>query len=163
MNLFLGLFIVILSFSAVAFDRVTDALPSGKIIICKTEDQVRVGNVVENYKLKNPFNRFDKTKIKINEFKLPSVGDRVKIVRSENIRKSKFESSFVNKDIGEAVIVEPVLTNELRTQITYPGAGIHIEKQIAFTESEIERVKSECIVASPVGSEKFKNLDIVKF
>lgn len=163
MNIYLGLFFILFSFDSFAFDRVSDTLPSGKIIICKNTDQVRIGNVVENYKLKNPSNRFDKTKIKINEFKLPSVGDKIKITRSDNVRKNRFESVFVNSDVGEAVIVEPILTNELRTLITYPGGGIHIENQVAFTDSEIERVKNDCLVASPVNSAKFKNLDIVKF
>ena len=163
MKKIISLFFIFSSLSLFAFDRVTDALPSGKIIICKTEDQVRVGNVVENYKLKNPFNRFDKTKIKINEFKLPAIGENVKIIHTTVVRKNKVESSFVNSEDGEAIVIEPNLTNELRTQITYPFRAIHKETQVAFTQEELERIKNECIVASPVGSAKFHNRDLVKF
>ena len=159
----IGLFIVFSSFNAVAFDHVSDVLPSGKIIICKNSDQVRNGDVVESYKLKNPSSRTDKTKVKINEFKLPAVGEKVKIIHTSVVRKNKSDLSFVNSEDGEAIVIEPNLTNELRTQITYPYRAIHQETQVAFTQEEMERVRNECIVASPIGSAKFHNRDLVKF
>ncbi len=158
-----GLILVMSSFSAIAFDHVSEVLPSGKIIICKNSDQVRKGDIVENYRLKNFSSRFDKTKVKVDEFKLPSIGDKFKIIHSLVARKNKSESSFVNSEDGEAVVIEPNLTNELRTKITYPYRGVHEETQVAFTQEEMERVKNECIVASPVGSAKFHNRDLVKF
>lgn len=158
----IGLFLVFFSFNLLAFDKVTEVLVSGNIIICKKSTQELNGNVVGNYKLKNSFNRFDTSKIKIDEFKLPKIGDKIKITRSENVKMNKFESKFINSDVGEAIVVEQDLSNELRNLITYPGGGIHIENQVAFTESEKDRVRNECIVASPVGSAKFKNLDLVK-
>ncbi len=158
-----GLFIIFSSLSAVAFDHVSEVLPSGKIIICKNSDQVRKGDVVENYRLKNFSSKFDKTKVKVDEFKLPAIGDKVKIIHSTVVRKNRLESSFVNSEDGEAIVIEPNLTNELRTQITYPYRAIHKETQVAFTQDELERVKNECIVASPIGSAKFHNRDLVKF
>lgn len=158
-----GLFLVILSFGAVAFDHVSEVLPSGKIIICKNLDQVRNGDIVENYRLKNTSSRFDKTKVKVDEFKLPAIGDKMKIIHTSVVRKNKSESNFVNSEDGEAVVIEPNLTNELRTKITYPYRGVHEETQVSFTQEEIERVKNECIVASPIGSAKFHNRDLVKF
>ncbi len=159
----IGLILVASSFNAFSFEHVSDVLPSGKIIICKNLDQERKGDIVENYRLKNFSSKTDKSKVKINEFKLPAVGDKIKIIRSTIVRKNKLESNFVNSEVGEAVIIEPNLTNELRTQITYPYRAIHQETQVAFTQEEMERVKNECIVASPVGSAKFQNRDLVKF
>lgn len=158
-----GLILATVSFNAFSFDHVSDVLPSGKIIICKNTDQEKKGDVVENYRLKNFSSKFDKTRIKIDEFKLPAVGDKVKIVRSTLVRKNRLESNFVHTEVGEAVVVEPNLTNELRTKITYPYKAIHQETQVAFTQEEMERVKNDCIVASPVGSAKFQNRDLVKF
>ncbi len=159
----IGLILVASSFNAFSFEHVSDVLPSGKIIICKNSDQERKGDIVENYRLKNSSSRFDKSKVKVDEFKLPAVGDKIKIIRSTIVRKNKLESNFVNTEVGEAVVIEPNLTNELRTQITYPYRAIHQETQVAFTQDEMERVKNECIVASPVGSAKFQNRDLVKF
>lgn len=163
MNKIIGLILVASSFNVFSFDHVTDVLPSGKIIICKNSDQERKGEIVENYRLKNSSSRTDKSKVKTGEFKLPAIGDKIKIIRSTIVRKNKLESNFVSSEVGEAVVIEPNLTNELRTQITYPYRGIHEETQVAFTQEEMGRVKNECIVASPVGSAKFQNRDLVKF
>ncbi len=163
MGKLIGLLFFISSLSAVAFDHVSEVLPSGKILICKSANQVRNGNIVENYRLKKSSNRFDKSKEKVSEFSLPLFGGKIKISRSAVIRKNRFESSYVETDIGEAVVIEPDFTNELRNQITYPLRSIHKEIQAAFTQSEIEKVISECIVAAPVGSAKFQSRDSVKF
>lgn len=159
----IGLILAFSSFNAFSFEHVSDVLPSGKIIICKNSDQERKGDIVENYRLKNPSNRFDKSMVKVSEFKLPAIGDKVKIIRSNLVRKNKIESNFVNTEVGDAVVVEANLNNELRTKITYPFRGIHEEAQVAFTPEEIERVKNDCIVASPVGNAKIQNRDLVKF
>jgi hypothetical protein len=159
----IGLILATSSFNVFSFEHVSDVLPSGKIIICKNSDQERKGDIVENYRLKNFSSKTDETKIKVDEFKLPAIGDKIKIIRSTLVRKNKLESNFVNSEVGEAVVIEPNLTNELRTQITYQYRAIHQETQVAFTKEEMERVKNDCIVASPVGSSKFQNRDLVKF
>jgi hypothetical protein len=158
----IGLILVTTSFNAFSFDHVSDVLPSGKIIICKNSDQERKGDIVENYRLKNFSSKMDKSKVQIDEFKLPAIGEKIKIIRSTLIRKNKLESSFVHSEIGEALVIEPNLTNELRTQIKYPFRAIHEETQVAFTQTEVESIKAECIVASPVGSARFQYRDLVK-
>lgn len=163
MKKIIGLILVASSFNAFSFDHVTDVLPSGKIIICKNSDQERKGEIVENYRLKNSSSRTDKSKVKTGEFKLPAIGDKIKIIRSSIVRKNKLESNVVNSEVGEAVIIEPNLTNELRTQVTFPYRGIPEKIEVAFSQSELERIKNDCIVASPVGSVKFENRDLVKF
>ena len=163
MKKIIGLILVASSFNAFSFEHVSDVLPSGKIIICKNSDQERKGDIVENYRLKNSSSRTDKSKVKIGEFKLPAIGDKIKISRSTVVRRNKLETNVVNSEVGEAVVIEPNLTNELRTQVTFPYRGIPEKIEVAFTQAELERIKNECIVGSPVDSAKFQNRDLVKF
>ncbi len=163
MKRFIGTLVTLVSLNSVAFDHVSEVLPSGKILICKESDQVRNGESVENFRLKNFSSKFDKSKVKVNEFKLPLVGDKIKIFRITNLRKNKFETVSLNSEVGEAIVIEPNLKDELITKITYPFKGIHEEIQIAFSKAELESAKNDCILALPLNSAKFQNYDLVKF
>ena len=61
-NVFRGTLALILTFilnsnEANAFHKVTEILPSGKLLICKDSNQIRNGNSVVVYKKRIPANR----------------------------------------------------------------------------------------------------------
>ncbi len=162
MRKIIGLMLVVSSFSAYSFDHVSDVLVSGKALVCKGPDQKRSGDKVENFRVDGSSKR-ESALIKTGDFKLPAVGQKVKIVRSQLVRKNKSDSSFVHAEVGEALVADANLMNESRTQVSYPFRGPTETALVALTPAEVERIKIDCIVLAPVGETKIQTHDLVQF
>lgn len=136
--------------SAFAFNSVSEILPSGKILICKTPGQVRNGDVVEIHKRSDPKSSSDYSTEKTSEFKLPGVGQKIKLTHKDFHSKGK-KTEYHTEEIGVAVISGDSLEGEERIYHTLDRTrhSRRIEKKVKLSKNEALEIQKNCLVAIP--------------
>lgn len=136
--------------SAFAFNSVSEILPSGKLLICKTPDQVKKGDVVEVYKRTDPRSSSDYSTAKVSEFKLPAVGQKIKLTHKDFHSKGK-NSAFHAEELGTAVISDVSLEGEERISHTLDKSRYsrRVETKSKLTKDEALEIQKNCLIAVP--------------
>lgn len=157
-NVFIVLAVSMLSLSsAFAFNSVTEILPSGKILICKTPGQIRNGDLVEIHKRTDPRSSSDYSTAKDSEFKLPAVGKKIKLTHKDFHSKGK-NSAYHTEEIGTAIISGDSLEGEERITYTLDKSrhSRRVEKRTKLSKDEASEIQKDCLVAIPENGLKLK-------
>ncbi len=144
---------MVLGFSstyALAFHRVTEILPSGKMLICKDYGQVKKGNIVEVYTRNSPRSRSDVSTSKTSEFKLPETGQRIKLTHRDFHSKGR---NFVPhaEELGTAIVSSESIEGEERISHVKERSRSEkvLEKVSRISNEDAIKIHSECIIVIP--------------
>lgn len=150
--------IALLSISSTfAFDSVTEVLPSGKILICKNADQVRSGESVENHKRSDAKSSSDFSMEKASEFKLPKVGQKLKLTHKDFHSKGK-HSVYHTEELGTAIVSGESLEGEERFSYSLDKSrhSRRVETKSKISKDEAMEIAQNCLVAIPENGLKLK-------
>lgn len=141
-------FLVLFSSSAYAFHAVTEILPSGKVLVCKDHGQVKKGNIVEVHARTSPSSRSDKSTAKVREFKLPEIGQKIKLIHRDFHAKGR-KSLAHNEEIGTAVVSDESLEGEERISHSLEKSKYskRVESVSKISKEEAQKIQNECFVA----------------
>lgn len=148
-----------------AFHAVTEVLPSNKIIVCKDADQVLKGKKVEVYKLKLGTKENSRGLEKVNDFIIPSEGQKVELFHKEFHFKGKLLPKYHDDKRGTATVIAPKLVGEERKIIEQ---GDHksdkmVETMVKITSEEEAEIAKKCFVALPDNSIDLKDISSIAF
>ena len=154
-NVFRGTFVLVLAFifnlnDANAIHKVTEILPSGKLLICKDRNQVRNGNSVVTYNKRFPLNRKNNPDLISNEFiTLPEIGQEIVLSHKEFHIDKSILPQYHSVEIGKAVIISASLIGEDRVVPLVQKNKNNEEKTmlITITQAESESILKDCLVA----------------
>lgn len=152
MKLMLSVLTIVSMYSSTifAFSSVSEILPSGKLLICKSADQVKVGENVENYRRTNPSSSSDYSTTKVSEFKLPSVGQKITLTHKDFHSRGR-GSIYHTEEVGSAIVSGESLEGEDRTTYSLDNSKFsrRIEKKSKITKDEALEIQKNCLVAIP--------------
>ena len=154
-NVFRGTFVLVLAFifnlnDANAIHKVTEILPSGKLLICKDRNQVRNGNSVVIYNKRFPLNRKNNPDLNSKEFiTLPEIGQEIVLSHKEFHNDKSIFPKYHSVEIGKAVIISASLIGEDRVVPLVQKNKKNKEKTMlrTITQAESESILKDCLVA----------------
>lgn len=144
----------LISYSVFAAQRVSEVLPSGKILICKelgksTYPHSKTESVTGN-----------------SAMILPAIGTKVSLSESHSSTSTAIISTKVTlTEIGTATVVEANLEGEDRVK-TIPSKsknGRSAKTTVKITSDEAARIASNCVVAKPDSDLKVSNKNFVSW
>lgn len=140
-TMLLALGLLVVSSNSYAYDRVSEVLPNGKLLVCLGALEKRTGNKVEVFQ-KSDEKRYDLEKIK--EFSLPEVGATVKLIHDEVHVVEKRPNVKHSIVLGTAKIISTDLAGEIRRLLDEKKASRFVNKEI--TAEEAIDINSKCLV-----------------
>lgn len=125
-----------------ALDKISEILPSGKLLICVDGNERIVGNKVEVYSdRKEKSQRRDK----LSEYNIPSVGTKVELIHDEIHMKEKRAGDSHTVSLGFATITNADLAGEMRNSMTSTKVPKQVTKKLS--KEDAATLKEECLVA----------------
>ncbi|AUN97653.1 hypothetical protein C0V70_05895 [Bacteriovorax stolpii] len=151
--------------SSYGFHRISETLPSNKILICKDYDQVKTDQKIEVYTKRFSNSRSGRELVKTDEFMLPKEGQVISLHHNEFHSTGKFFPKTHTELLGTATVVSPKLVGESRVVNLIPkGKRETIEtKTQIITEQDEANIVKNCFVAVPDKTIKIKDVTSVSF
>lgn len=151
--------------SSYGFHRISEILPSNKILVCRDYDEVKTDQKIEVYVKRYSNRRGINELIKTDEFMLPKEGQVINLHHSEFQSVGKKTQKTHTDLLGTATVVSPKIIGESRVvNIVSPGkrGAIETKTQIITAKDEANIIKN-CIVAMPDKAIKIKDVTSVSF
>lgn len=165
-SLVLVLTFIFNSTDANAFHKVTEILPSGKLLICKDYNQIRNGSSVVTYKRRIPANKKNSQDLNNKEFiTLPEIGQKINLTHKEFHQDRKVFPEYHRAEIGKAVIISANLLGEERVvATTKKNKNLKENPDFkAITLAESESILKDCLVAETEDNLKLDELASVSW
>lgn len=165
-TLALVLTLIFNSSNANAFHKVTEILPSGKLLICKDYNQIRNGSSVATYKRRIPANKKNDQYFDNKEFMaLPKIGQKINLTHKEFHHDGKIFPEYHSVEIGKAVIISASLLGEDRVvATTKKNKNLKENPDFkAITLAESESILKDCLVAETEDNLKLDELASVSW
>ena len=170
-NVFRGTLALILTFilnsnEANAFHKVTEILPSGKLLICKDSNQIRNGNSVVVYKKRIPANRKNNQDFNNREtITLPETSQEIVLSHKEFHTDQRIFPKYHSTELGKAVIISASLIGEERAVSLLQKNKNGKEKTMlrTITKAESESILKDCLVAETKDNFKLNELASVSW
>jgi hypothetical protein len=142
--------ISLMSSNGFAFTSVTEVLPNGKLLICKKSGQVKNGERVENHKRADAKSSSDYSTVKTSDFKLPTVGQKVKLTHKDFHSTGK-KSTYHTQELGTATITDQSLEGEERISYTLDKSrhSRRIKNVVKISKEDAAELQANCLVAIP--------------
>lgn len=133
--------VLLVSSNSYSYDRVSEVLPNGKLLVCAGALEKRTGNTVEVFQMLNE-KRYDLKKVK--EFSLPEVGATVELIHDEIHIAEKRANVKHTVALGTAKIISADLKGEMRRSLDEKKSSRFVTKEI--TAKEALDINSNCLV-----------------
>lgn len=167
-NLFSALFMLSLSFlpmKTFAFHNVTEILSDNTLLVCRDADQVRNGDKIEEYAERISGSKRHNDLVKVKEFDLPKVGQKVELVHNEFGLNEKRPRIIRGEKIGVGTITLLNLEGKSRKTIEIGDSKSSriIEKNKEISKSDALEIQKNCIGVIPDAGVRIKEVSSIIF